>query len=123
MRQISVGMVALAIASGLATAQAADLGDGASGGGGLCLVMPRSPILDLASAGDMEREVDKRYSQALEVSRAETTVASRSPRFVWSNEAKAACGKAIGYFAGREINEEMVSKCDCYHGRMVSFMR
>lgn len=90
--------------------------------GEACFLMRRSKILDLASADQMATEVEKRYSHALEVSLADRTIANRSPRFAWSNEAKVACGKAIGYFKGREINEDMVSKCDCYHGRMLSFM-
>lgn len=103
---------------------AADLGTG--GGyvahGDRCFLMRRSPILDLASTDKMEAEVERLYAHALEVSEKDSTIAGKSPRFAWSIEAKVACGKAIGYFKGREVNEEMVSKCDCFHGRMLSFM-
>ena len=103
---------------------AADLAGGGAraSAGEACFLMRRSKILDLSSADQMATEVERRFTHALEVSLADTTVANRSPRFAWSNEAKIACGKAIGYFKGREINEDMVSKCDCYHGRMLSFM-
>ena len=52
----------------------------------------------------------------------DSTVYSRSPRFDWSTEAKAACGIAIGFFRGREVNEDAISKCDCYYGRMLRFI-
>ena len=105
-------------------AMAADLAGGGAraDAGETCFLMRRSKILDLSTADQMATEVERRYMHALNVSLADTTIANRSPRFAWSNEAKVACGKAIGYFKGREINEDMVSKCDCYHGRMLSFM-
>ena len=28
---------------------------------------------------------------------------------------------AIGFFGGGEVNDEMVSKCDCFYGRMVAY--
>jgi hypothetical protein len=119
-----VALTALIVSFGASSnvSTAADLGGSGAYAGDTCFQMRRSPILDLASADQMEVEVEKRYSHALEVSLADTTIANRSPRFAWSNEAKVACGKAIGYFRGREINEEMISKCDCFHGRMLSFM-
>ena len=103
---------------------AADLAGGSARAeaGDACFLMRRSKILDLSTADQMATEVERRYTHALNVSLADTTIANRSPRFAWSNEAKIACGKAVGYFKGREINEDMVSKCDCYHGRMLSFM-
>ena len=119
-----VALTALIISLGASShlSTAADLGGSGAYAGDTCFLMRRSPLLDLASADQMEGEVEKRYAHALEVSLADTTIANRSPRFAWSNEAKVACGKAIGYFRGREINEEMISKCDCFHGRMLSFM-
>jgi hypothetical protein len=128
-RSIAAAISAVIVfGSTFGTAGAADLGGGASAaalaeGGRMCVVMPRSRILDLSSASDMEREVDRRYQHAVEVAADKSTIGSRSPRWIWSNEAKVACGKAVGYFAGREINEEMISKCDCFHGRMLAFMR
>jgi hypothetical protein len=105
--------------------RAADLdsgGRGASSAGTMCIIMPRSPLLELSS-DRLQSEVERRYQHAVDVAADESTISSRSARWVWSNEAKVACGKAIGYFAGREINEETISKCDCFHGRMLAFMR
>jgi hypothetical protein len=120
---LALAALATTVAASPDRVAAADLeGSGAYAGGGHCFLMRRSPILDLASVDQMEVEVGKRYEHALSVSLADSTIASRSPRFAWSNEAKVACGKAIGYFKGREVNEEMISKCDCFHGRMLSFM-
>lgn len=119
---LSLGLTLLV--AGPASAVAADLG-GVEGveAADTCFLMRRSPILDLASADEMEAEVANRYETALRVATDGATINSRSPRYVWSTGAKTACGKAIGYFHGREINEDMISKCDCYHGRMLNFMR
>jgi len=94
-----------------------------SGESGQCIRLHRSSLLDLPSSSDIEAEVTSRFEHALEVSRAQSTVYSRSPLYPWANEAKIACGKAIGYFKGREINVEMVSRCDCYYSRMVHYLR
>ena len=91
-------------------------------GGGYCFLMRRSPILGMPTVDDMWAAVEERYHLAVDVSLRESTIFNRSPRFAWSSEAKLACGKALGYFKGREVNEEMISKCDCYHGRMLSHM-
>lgn len=88
-----------------------------------CFLMRRSPILELASVADMRAAVEERYEHALDVSLTERVIYSRRPVFPWAVEAKAACGRAIGYFKGREVNVEMISKCDCYHGRMLSHLR
>ena len=89
---------------------------------GYCFLMRRSPILGLPTVDDMRAAVEERYHLSVDVSLRQNTIFNRSPRFAWASEAKLACGKAIGYFRGREINEEMISKCDCYHGRMLSHM-
>lgn len=88
-----------------------------------CLPMRRSPILDLPSMADMRAAVEERYERALEISSTERVIYSRRPVFPWAVEAKAACGRAIGYFKGREVNVEMISKCDCYHERMSAHLR
>jgi len=127
MKSNSISMLAVALAA-LVTAAvpvaAADLGTRSQTSDvGTCLIMRPSPILELASTDKMEAEVDRRYQHALEVSVSEHTIGNRSPRFAWSTEAKIACGKAIGYFSAREVNADMISKCDCYYGRMLRFTR
>ena len=105
---------------------------GYSTGGGYCVDMRRSPILDLGDAGAMISEVSQRFDHALEVSLEPGTLASASPRYDWAIEAKNACGKALGYFnahglLGRgwirrgEVNEDAISKCDCYYSRMIAY--
>lgn len=53
-------------------------------------------------------------------------VHSASPAFVWANETKIACAKAIGYLKlghfRREIDVETIQKCECFHARMVWYM-
>ncbi|MHB2169182.1 hypothetical protein [Alsobacter sp. R-9] len=85
-----------------------------------CGIMPRSPLLSLSS-GDMQQQVNDRFSRSIQIANAPQTVTSTSPRFVWATETKAACGIAIGYFGGGEVNEEWVNKCDCFYGRMMAY--
>lgn len=87
---------------------------------GSCGVLVRSPLLDQPLA-QMKQAVDERYSRSVQVSEMTPTIYSTTPRFVWASEAKVACGMAIGFFGGGEVNDEMVSKCDCFYGRMVAY--
>jgi hypothetical protein len=86
-----------------------------------CLLARRSPILDLPSAADMRSAVDQRLATAIEVATSERTIVNTSPRFVWASEAKAYCGMAVGYFDGGEVNDLVVTKCDCFYERMQLF--
>ncbi|MCP8939311.1 hypothetical protein NK718_12360 [Alsobacter sp. SYSU M60028] len=87
---------------------------------GYCGVMVRSPLLDQPIA-TMRQAVDERYERSVQVAEMTPTIYNTSPRFVWASEAKVACGMAIGFFGSGEVNEEMVSKCDCFYGRMVAY--
>ena len=88
-----------------------------------CFLLRRSPILNMSSVSDMRAAVEQRYERSVDVSIARRTIYSRRAVFAWASETKVACGKAIGYFKGREVNVVMISKCDCYHGRMVAHLR
>ena len=65
-----------------------------------------------------------RYYHAIDVFH--SAVYSASPAFVWANETKIACAKAIGYLKlghfRREIDVEMIQKCECFHARMVWYL-
>lgn len=81
----------------------------------------------LLNTGDiriLRDELYSRYQHAIDVFH--WTVRSASPAFVWANETKIACAKAIGYLKlghfRREINVEMIQKCECFHARMVRYM-
>jgi hypothetical protein len=107
-------LVAVAtLVAGISAAGAADYR-----GAAMCGVMGRSPILDLPSVGDMNAEVSRRLDISIQVASMPRTIDSTSTRFVWASETKAACGIAVGYFAGGEVNDEFVSKCDCFYRRM-----
>lgn len=99
---------------------AADLSGAAAG---YCLRLVPSALLDNPDKGAIRQQIEEWYAQALDVSDSNATIFSRKPVFTWASEAKVACGKAIGYLKTGEVEEETVSKCDCFHGRMVYFMR
>ena len=122
---VKFALVIILSSSGIALA--ADMGGSVKDGGWhsprTCFLMRRSPILDLPSTSAMRSEVEKRYDHSVAVSERQHVIASRRAVFPWAVEAKAACGQAIGYFKGREINDEAISKCDCFYGRMLSHYR
>ena len=81
----------------------------------------------LLGTGDirvLRDELYHRYQHAIDVFHA--AVYSASPAFVWANETKIACAKAIGYLKlghfRREIDVEMIQKCECFHARMVWYL-
>lgn len=109
-----ISMLIAAIAMSLATVsavQAADIG-------GQCFTGEyRSGLVNYARP-DLDAEVQKRYDQAVSTSEAEPVIYSRRHLWTWANETKVSCGKAIGYLASNEINEEQITQCDCFYGIM-----
>jgi hypothetical protein len=82
----------------------------------------------LLSTGDirvLRNELYSRYYHAIDIFH--SAVYSASPAFVWANETKIACAKAIGYLKlghfRREIDIETIQKCECFHARMASYLR
>jgi hypothetical protein len=82
----------------------------------------------LLGTGDIRRlraGLYGRYNHAINVFH--SAVYSGSPAFLWANETKIACAKAIGYLKlghfRREIDVEMIQKCECFHTRMVWYLR
>lgn len=104
---------------GAQNAGAADMGPG----GGFCLRLAPSSVLDTGDARKITAQVDQWYSHAVEISQSQPVVASARSAYVWASEAKAYCGMAKGFLSAGEIDAETVSKCDCFHGRMVHFLR
>ena len=109
-----ISLLAVAFAMSLATmtaAQAADIG-------GQCFTGEyRSGLVNYARP-DLDAEIQKRYDQAVQTSEAEPVIYSRRHLWTWANETKVSCGKAIGYLASNEINEEQITQCDCFYGIM-----
>ena len=83
---------------------------------------------------ELMAEVERRYLEAAEVSQLGSTVYRTggvadgiSPLYLWANEAKTSCAKALGYLRkwhhlfGSEINVEMLQKCECFYQRMVHY--
>ncbi len=81
-------------------------------------------------------EVEWRYHDAVEVSRSPKAVyrvggvAHRiDPLYLWANQAKINCAKALGYLKkwhhtfGAELDWETLQKCECFHERMVYYKR
>ena len=83
-------------------------------------------LVNYTDISALREEVERRYYHASDVSMAKSTIYSTSPLFVWANEAKISCAKALGYLKRKriwrpEVNEEMVRKCECFHARMLRY--
>ncbi len=126
-RTCALVLVILVVQSA-STTKAADFYNGLSG---IYTTTPDCRYVKSATAllntGDirvLRDELYSRYRHAIDVFH--RAVHSASPVFVWANETKIACAKAIGYLKlghfRREIDVEMVQKCECFHARMVKYM-
>ncbi len=119
-------ILALLVVESASTTKAADIYGGPNGGG-----IPYCKNVESATAllrtGDirvLRDELYRRYFHAIDVFH--RAVYSASPAFVWANETKIACAKAIGYLKlghfRREIDVEMIQKCECFHARMAGYL-
>jgi hypothetical protein len=112
----------LLLASGAGAADLPGRGDLLASPSTSCLVSGRSPLLDLPPA-EVARAVEFRYGRAVATSNEGSVIASARPVFPWAMEARMACGTAIGYLAGGVVDDVSVSKCDCFHDRMIGHFR
>lgn len=80
----------------------------------------------LQNTGDirvLRDELYSRYHHAIDVH--DRTINSSGPAFLWANETKIACAKAIGYLKlghfRRKIDAETIWKCECFYDRMIRY--
>jgi hypothetical protein len=94
----------------------------------LVIAAPATKAADLLNGpGGMHGTCRYVESARFLLSTGHSAVYSGSPAFLWANETKIACAKAIGYLKlghfRREIDVEMIQKCECFHARMVWYLR
>ncbi len=99
-----------------AHAQAADLSR--MEGYAQCVGDYRSGLLDMSRV-QIDEAVNGMYERALDVSQRDAAIAGTSTVFTWSNEAKVACAKAIGFLKSNDVNGPQISQCDCFYSRML----
>lgn len=124
------------VLSALLLVAAGDAYAGSKYRGAYCRVM--SDAQELISYSYRDRfilmdEVRSRFEEAVDIAGRKQTAftsggtASRiNPLFIWANEAKISCGKALGFlrkkaFRLRQGNAEMLQKCECFHSRMTYY--
>ena len=123
-------MLAILFVDYASTTKAADFyGDlneaGVYGGTPACrYVESANALLRTGDIRALRNELYSRYYHAIDVFH--RAVHSASPAFVWANETKIACAKAIGYLKlghfRREIDVETIQKCECFHARMAGYL-
>lgn len=107
------------------TTRAADLyGNSYAGIPGCRYVESATALLHTGSIRVLRGQLYSRYDHAIDVFH--SAAYSGSPAFLWANETKIACAKAIGYLKlghfRREVNIEMIQKCECFHARMAWYL-
>ena len=122
LRVTALLLVSLVVGSA-STTRAADL-YGYAGIPSCAYVESATSLLHAGSARVLRDQLYGRYHHAIDVFH--STVYSAGPAFVWANETKIACAKAIGYLKlghfRREVNVEMIQKCECFHARMAWYL-
>lgn len=78
--------------------------------------------LDVYDDTRLRAEVVRLMDEAVAVADSDRWIGSSRPAFVWANETKAACGKAYGYLQSNVRDADYLSKCACFHDRMVRYM-
>lgn len=80
---------------------------------------PKVPsVMSLPTIQEMANEITARYVSAAQTSEMESVQASRTTRYQWALQARAACGIALGYLSTNEVNPDRLWNCECYYERM-----
>lgn len=87
-----------------------------------CAVAGDTRLLYVEDHAQLTHEVVRLMDEAVAVSESPRWVGSSRPVFLWASETKVACGKAYGYLQSHYRDAEYLSKCDCFHARMIDYM-
>jgi hypothetical protein len=109
---------AAVLLAGSAPALAADLGEGYA----QCYLATGASLLSEPSNAALSDDVVRLMNEAVGVADDSRWINSRQPAFTWASEAKVACGKAYGYLKSNYRDDDTISKCECFHARMLQYM-
>jgi len=79
-------------------------------------------LMSIEDNGALTDEVVRMMNEAVLVADDMSVQSSTSPAFTWASETKVVCGKAYGYLQNDYRDEQTVTKCDCFHQRMESYL-
>lgn len=116
------GIVAMTAAS-LLLANIAAAADYTNGPARICIPIRSAQLLLVEENVDLSNQVVDMMNEAVSVADDPVIIANSRPAFTWANEAKIACGKAIGYLAADYRDEQYLNKCECFYQRMQSYLR
>ena len=111
MRFRFIGLASAVMVLSSSGVMAADIGDQCFSG------TYQSPLLDY-SRPDLDNEINTRYERAVKTSETDQVINENTHLWTWANETKVSCGKAIGFLASNEVNQEQITQCDCFYGIM-----
>ena len=102
--------------TGVSAANAADMESSARPS---CFVSQDSQILGLKRPA-LIAAITQFRDEAKAASQSEAVVFSKSSAFEWAVAATVQCNVALGYLNGGNLDKPSATKCDCFHGRLVS---
>lgn len=112
----------LSVVAGYAT-QAADLViQDAPATYAACSLAGDSTLAATGELGALKDEISSRMTHAISVAKNPDWIGSSSPVYLWANETKVVCGIAYGYLKSGYQDPDTISRCDCFHSRMVQYM-
>jgi hypothetical protein len=88
-----------------------------------CVTASTSNLLMMDDNGQLTSEIVRLMDQAILVVKSDEAINLSRPVYIWAMETKAACGKAYGYMQTNYRDEDYINKCECFHSRMVEYMR
>lgn len=112
------GITASVLSHGLANAADANYGPG-----NICIPLVPAQILQIDDNAELTSQVVSMMNEAVVNADNPAIIGDSSPAFTWANEAKIACGKALGYLHTNYRDEQYINKCECFYERMNVYLR
>ncbi|WP_269933384.1 hypothetical protein [Aminobacter sp. HY435] len=117
-RSALAGLCVFAVAGQVAAADLMDMPTA-----DYCRTVTTSNLALTENIGELKTEVVRLMDESVAAANSSQWIDSSRPVFVWASEAKVACGMAYGYLKTSYRDEDTLNKCECFHSRMVEYMR
>ena len=117
MKTLLTTAVMLGVLSGVAHAA-----DATQRGPYCALAQDATRLISIEDNITLTDEVVRYMNEAVVVADDMSVQSSTSPAFTWASETKVVCGKAFGYLQNNYRDEQTITKCDCFHQRMESYL-
>ncbi|MGI9352902.1 MAG: hypothetical protein ACR2O3_15165 [Rhizobiaceae bacterium] len=111
------------ILAGAFAGEVALAADSNYGRGNICIPLVQAQILQIEDNVELTSQVVDMMNEAVVTADDPEIISNTRPAFIWANEAKIACGKALGYLQTDHRDEQYINKCECFYERMQTYLR